>query len=132
VASWCILSLATVDAGNLAVTKRWQGPYGLNRGTQASTWPDKHGFIGGYQTTTKRFVDPAGFEHYVRGVDSKALDAYVDGVLEGKVPNVTTRYLNRGRVAHWDPDKSAVVIEDGAGGTVFTPRVGRTYFDDLK
>jgi pyocin large subunit-like protein len=45
---------------------------------------------------------------------------------------VDTRYLRRGRVAHWDPDKSAVIIEDGAGGTVFTPRDGKTYFDDLK
>ncbi len=43
---------ATVDAANLAVTKRWQDPYGGGRGTAASTWPDKHGFLGGYQNTT--------------------------------------------------------------------------------
>ncbi|MEV6446102.1 RHS repeat-associated core domain-containing protein [Amycolatopsis sp. NPDC051716] len=43
---------ATVDAGNLAVTKRWQDPYGISRGTPPSTWPDKHGFVGGYQNTT--------------------------------------------------------------------------------
>ncbi|MER6792093.1 RHS repeat-associated core domain-containing protein [Amycolatopsis mediterranei] len=43
---------ATVDAGNLAVTKRWQDPYGTSRGTPPSTWPDKHGFVGGYQNTT--------------------------------------------------------------------------------
>jgi pyocin large subunit-like protein len=68
----------------------------------------------------------------VTGVNPKALSAYVDGVLEGKVPNLDVRYLNRGRVAYWDPNKAAVVIEDGEGGTVFTPTDGKTYFDDLK
>ncbi|MEV6644325.1 polymorphic toxin-type HINT domain-containing protein [Amycolatopsis sp. NPDC051371] len=43
---------ATVDAANLTVRKRWQDPYGADRGTPASTWPDKHGFLGGYQNTT--------------------------------------------------------------------------------
>jgi RHS repeat-associated protein len=80
----------------------------------------------------KRSAEPGGFEHFVRNVDPRALDAYVDGILEGQVPNVITRYLKRGRVAHWDPDKSAVVIEEGAGGTVFTPREGKIYFDDLE
>jgi hypothetical protein len=46
------------------------------------------------------------------------------------VPNVEVRYLERGRVAYWDPDKEAVVIEDGEGGTVFTPKAGKSYFDD--
>lgn len=39
---------ATVDSGNLAVSKRRQDPYGLTRGTPPSTWPDKRG----YQMTT--------------------------------------------------------------------------------
>ncbi|WIX85508.1 RHS repeat-associated core domain-containing protein [Amycolatopsis sp. DG1A-15b] len=44
---------ATVDAGSkLTVSKRWQDPYGTSRGTPPSTWPDKHGFVGGYQETT--------------------------------------------------------------------------------
>ncbi|MCU1681798.1 MAG: repeat-containing protein [Amycolatopsis sp.] len=43
---------ATVNAGNLAVSKRWQDPYGTTRGAAASTWPDKHGYLGGYQNTT--------------------------------------------------------------------------------
>jgi predicted subunit of tRNA(5-methylaminomethyl-2-thiouridylate) methyltransferase len=84
------------------------------------------------QHANKRFMDPAGFEHYVKDVHPDALDAYVDGVLEGAVPNLDIRYLERGRVAYWDPDKAAVVIEDGAGGTVFTPTNGKTYLDDLK
>jgi hypothetical protein len=68
--------------------------------------------------------------HYVRGVSQDALGEYVDGVRDGVVPNVEERYLDRGRVAYWDPDKEAVVIEDGEGGTVFTPTGGKAYFDD--
>ncbi|MCO1580769.1 Hint domain-containing protein [Crossiella sp. SN42] len=64
--------------------------------------------------------------HYVRGVDQKALPCYVDGVINGNVPNVETRFLRNGRVAYWDPDKEALVIEDGIGGTVYTPEVERT------
>ena len=42
------------------------------------------------------------------------------------------RYLKRGRVGYWDPDKGAVVIEDPGttGGTVFTPKNGKQYFDN--
>lgn len=68
--------------------------------------------------------------HYVRGVNPNALPEYVDGVIDGQVPNLDVRYLDRGRVAYWDPDKEAVVIEDGDGGTVFTPKDGKAYFDD--
>jgi hypothetical protein len=78
-----------------------------------------------------RFNNPGGMDHYVRGVDQRALGHYVDGVINGHVPNVETRYLRGGRVAYWDPDKGAVVIEEGNGGTVFTPKEGKTYFDDL-
>jgi hypothetical protein len=63
---------------------------------------------------------------------STRYDFAVTLVLEGAVPNVQVRYLNNGRVAYWDPDKAAVIIEDGAGGTVFTPTSGKTYFDDLR
>lgn len=48
------------------------------------------------------------------------------------MPNVEERYLRNGRVGYWDPDKEAVVIEDGDGGTVFTPKEGKAYFDRLK
>ncbi|MFI7657147.1 hypothetical protein ACIBX9_31250 [Streptomyces albidoflavus] len=62
--------------------------------------------------------------HYVRGVAPGAMPEYVDGVITGEVPNVQVRYLKRGRVGYWDPDKGAVVIEDpgATGGTVFTPK----------
>jgi hypothetical protein len=69
--------------------------------------------------------------HFVRGVSEEALPYYVDGVINRKVPNVRERYLDRGRVGYWDPDKRAVVIEDGDGGTVFTPRGGESWFDNV-
>jgi type VII secretion system ESX-1 substrate len=70
--------------------------------------------------------------HYVRGVSQDAMGEYVDGVRDGVVPNVEERYLKNGRVGYWDPDKEAVVIEDGEEGTVFTPKEGKAYFDRLK
>ncbi|RLP94032.1 hypothetical protein EAD98_17810 [Micromonospora sp. CV4] len=69
--------------------------------------------------------------HFVRGVDPKALGYYVDGVINGNVPNVRVRYLRNGRVGYWDSDKRAVVIEDGDAGTVFTPRGGEDWFDNI-
>jgi hypothetical protein len=80
----------------------------------------------------KRFSDPDGLDHYVRGVDPKALGHYVDGVVNGHVPHVQIRYLERGRVAYWDPSKRAVILEEGNGGSVFTPRNGKDYFSDLE
>ncbi len=38
---------ATVKADNLAVTQRWQDPWGVSRGPAPTTWPDKHGYLGG-------------------------------------------------------------------------------------
>lgn len=67
----------------------------------------------------------------MRGVDDGALPYYVDGVINGNVPNVETRYLRKGRVGYWDPAKRSVVIEDGEGGTVFTPKDGKDWFDNV-
>jgi RHS repeat-associated protein len=69
--------------------------------------------------------------HFVRGVHPNAMPEYVDGVINGNVPNVATRYLRNGRVGYWDPDKGAVVIEDGEGGTVFTPKGGYGWFKNV-
>lgn len=80
-----------------------------------------------------RAKDPAGFEHYAKDVNPKALEYYVDGVINGDVPTVLPpKFLERGRVAYWDTDKSVVVIEEGNGGTTFTPREGKTYYDELE
>jgi RHS repeat-associated protein len=43
---------ATINAGDLAVQKRRQDPYGVPRGVTAGPWTDNHGFLGGYQNTT--------------------------------------------------------------------------------
>ena len=39
--------------------------------------------------------------------------------------------VRAGRVGYWDPDKGAVVIEDGDGGTVFTPKGGYNWFKNV-
>lgn len=75
-------------------------------------------------------MDPGGMDHYVRDVNPGALGHYVDGVLEGVVPGAESKPLLRGRMAYWDPDKKAVVVEEGSGGSVYTPREGRSYYDD--
>ena len=70
--------------------------------------------------------------HYVSGVSPQDLPGYVHQVLDGEVPGVETRYLSGGRVGYWDPAKQAVVIEDGDGGTVLTPKEGYDYFEGLR
>jgi hypothetical protein len=70
--------------------------------------------------------------HYVSGVSPQDLPGYVHQVLDGEVPGVETRYLSGGRVGYWDPAKQAVIIEDGDGGTVLTPKEGYDYFEGLR
>ncbi|MEW2505680.1 RHS repeat-associated core domain-containing protein [Amycolatopsis sp. NPDC047767] len=41
----------SVTQGTLQPTKRYTDPFG-NARAETSTWPDKHGFVGGYQDTT--------------------------------------------------------------------------------
>jgi hypothetical protein len=83
--------------------------------------------------------DQGATDHYVKDVPRAQLPQYVDNVLNGKIPGIDPkndiRYLDRGRVAYWDPNTGAVVIEDPGsdhGGTVFTPTEGRDYFEDLE
>ncbi|MGI4896784.1 MAG: hypothetical protein ACRYF3_16900 [Janthinobacterium lividum] len=79
-----------------------------------------------------RFMDPDGLDHYVRDVKPEDLAKYVDDVINGHNPGIETKYLKRnGRIAYWDPEKGAVVIEDpvNEGGSVFTPEDGKDYFD---
>ncbi|GGP06586.1 hypothetical protein LDL08_16750 [Nonomuraea glycinis] len=63
--------------------------------------------------------------------DHSQLDWLLGNLQKLLVPNVRVRYLERGRVGYWDPGKRAVVIEDGNGGTVFTPMGGETWFDEV-
>jgi len=69
--------------------------------------------------------------HYVRGVHPDAIAHYVDGVLEGKVPNVVVKHLRNGRIGYFDPDKSAIVVENGESGTVFTAARGVKMLESL-
>jgi hypothetical protein len=68
--------------------------------------------------------------HFVRGIHEGALPYYVAGVINGDIPNIETRFLRNGRVGYWDHDKEVVVIEDGDGGTVFTPTRGYNCFQN--
>jgi hypothetical protein len=71
--------------------------------------------------------------HYVSGVHPENVNKYVSDVLKGKIPGQKVRYdLRNGRVAYWDPGKGAIVIEDGEGGTVFTPKDGYESFKNLR
>ncbi len=45
-----------------------------------------------------------------------------------------TKNLKHGKTAYWDDATQSVVVRDPShidGGTVFKPRAGRKYFDDL-
>lgn len=56
-----------------------------------------------------------------------------DGVINADAPTVLPpRFLERGRVANRDTDENVVVIEEGSGGTTFTPREGKTCCDELE
>lgn len=84
-----------------------------------------------------RFSEGA-LDHYVSGIPNDQLSTYVHNVMEGNIDGIDTRYgLDNGRVAYYDQETGAVVIEDPGtphGGTVFSPsdgNNGRTYFNDL-
>lgn len=133
-----------VESGEAETTGRETGLEELPEGTARRSLREER--VLETDTRDKVVVEPAAKEivrhadqralkgdgdHYVRGIRNEDLVYYVDGVLDRQVPNVETKYPGGGRVAHWDPDKQALVIEDGDRGTVFTPKNGRDYFDDL-
>ncbi|WP_367127232.1 RHS repeat domain-containing protein [Saccharothrix sp. HUAS TT1] len=49
-------AMCSVDASTLAVTKRYQDPFGVVRGAPPGWWPDRHGFVDGVR-------DPGGTVH---------------------------------------------------------------------
>lgn len=77
---------AAVTASSLAVTKRWQDPYGNQRGP-VNPWPDQHGFLGDT-------VDDTGLTH----VDNRDYDPStgrfmtVDPVLDNSDPQQMNGY----------------------------------------
>ncbi|TDV48680.1 RHS repeat-associated protein [Actinophytocola oryzae] len=93
-------STASVKASDLSMSRRYLDPYGNSRGTQPSSWPDKHAFIGGYQDTTSlvhigaREYDP-----------STGRFSTVDPVLDPADPQSWNGYAYAGNnpVDHSDP-----------------------------
>ncbi|OLR91853.1 RHS repeat-associated core domain-containing protein [Actinokineospora bangkokensis] len=93
-------STATVKASNLAVTRRYQDPYGNTRGTAPSSWSDKHTFIGGYQdTTTLVHVGAREYDPTIGRFTS------VDPILDPDNPQSWNgyAYANNNPVDHADP-----------------------------
>ncbi|MGW5723225.1 RHS repeat-associated core domain-containing protein [Amycolatopsis sp. NPDC003865] len=80
-------TLTVIAAATLVATARFSDPYGNTRGTPPSSWPDKHGFIGGYS-------DTSGLVHLgVRDYDpSLGRFISVDPVLDQKNPQQWNGY----------------------------------------
>ncbi len=90
----------TITQGTLQPTKRYTDPFGNARGT-TSTWPDKHGFVGGYQDTTG--LTHLGAREYdsATGRFTKA-----DPVLDPAVPQQWNAYAysNNAPATQTDPE----------------------------
>jgi hypothetical protein len=85
------------------------------------------------QHSLARRGQPDGGDHFVYGVEptQQATAQYVDRVLYEEIPT-EQKPLTGGRIAYWDDQRQAIVIEDPNGpGSVFTPSEGKAYFDDL-
>ncbi|SFO06979.1 intein C-terminal splicing region/RHS repeat-associated core domain-containing protein [Amycolatopsis rubida] len=102
---------ATVKADTLAVTQRWQDPYGVSRGPAPSLWPDKHGYLGGYRNTT-------GLTHLGAREYDPALGRFttVDPVLKTDDPQQMNgySYANDNPVGLTDPSGLCPGVPDGA------------------
>ncbi|WP_406642537.1 RHS repeat-associated core domain-containing protein [Amycolatopsis sp. WGS_07] len=102
---------ATVKADNLAVTQRWQDPYGVARGPVPSLWPDKHGYLGGYRNTT-------GLTHLGAREYDPALGRFttVDPVLKTDDPQQMNgySYANDNPIGLTDPSGLCPGVPDGA------------------
>ncbi|MFJ9782540.1 polymorphic toxin type 24 domain-containing protein [Amycolatopsis sp. NPDC101161] len=111
---------ATVDAANLTVSKRWQDPYGTNRGTPSPTWPDKHGFLGGYQNTTG--VTHIGARDY-DPLTGRFMTA--DPVLDTSDPQALNAYSygNNSPVSYSDPTGMVLQI-DGRPAYIGSAAIG--------
>ncbi|HVK22812.1 MAG TPA: polymorphic toxin-type HINT domain-containing protein [Actinokineospora sp.] len=90
----------SISASTLAVTKRFQDPYGNIRGAAPSLWPDRHSFIGG-------FLDTTGYVHLGAREYDPALGRFltVDPILDLADPQSWTgyAYANNNPVDHSDP-----------------------------
>jgi hypothetical protein len=73
------------------------------------------GAIGG---KSDHHIEDSHFHGHVR---------YVDDVRNGEIP-MESHFLNQGLIAHWDADRTMVVIQHGDSGPVFKPSDGESYF----
>ncbi|MFD0200196.1 MULTISPECIES: RHS repeat-associated core domain-containing protein [Saccharothrix] len=95
-------ALRAVDAATLAVTKRYQDPFGVARGPLPGSWPDRHGFIGGVQ-------DPGGTVHLGAREYDPALGRFtsVDPLLDENNPQQWNGYAYA--------DNNPVTLSDPTG-----------------
>ncbi len=105
-------STASIMASNLSVTRRYHDPYGNLRGAAPLSWPDKHGFIGGYQDTTN--LVHIGAREYDPSIGRFTA---VDPLLDLTDPQSWNgyAYANNNPVDHSDPTG---LFCDGCTGTV--------------
>ncbi|WP_158104182.1 RHS repeat-associated core domain-containing protein [Amycolatopsis pretoriensis] len=107
----------SITQGTLQPNQRYTDPFGNVR-AQTSTWPDKHGFVGGYQDTTglthlgARDYDP------VTGRFTK-----VDPVLTPDLPQTLNAYAyaNNSPVTESDPSGLSACHSMGSDGLLCNP-----------
>jgi len=126
----------SVDASSLAVSRRYQDPYGNARGAAAPSWPDQHGYLGQpadpatglsllgarhYDSLTGRFlsVDPileAGDHTQMNGYAYSGDDPVTQSDPTGLfIPNdptlkyidPRTQYMFNNGLSFWTPDAQA-------------------------
>ncbi|WIV60944.1 RHS repeat-associated core domain-containing protein [Amycolatopsis nalaikhensis] len=107
----------SITQGTLQPNQRYTDPFGNVR-AQTSTWPDKHGFVGGYQDTTglthlgARDYDP------VTGRFTK-----VDPVLTPDLPQTLNAYAyaNNSPATESDPSGLSACYSMGSDGLLCNP-----------
>ncbi|UUV28308.1 polymorphic toxin-type HINT domain-containing protein [Amycolatopsis roodepoortensis] len=102
-----------ITAGTLTPTQRYMDPFGNPRGPAPSTWPDKHGFVGGYQ-------DATGLTHLGAREYDPAIGRFTktDPVLDPAVPQLWNpySYANNSPVTMTDPSGMSACFHMGEDG----------------
>ncbi|MEU0792394.1 RHS repeat-associated core domain-containing protein [Amycolatopsis sp. NPDC005961] len=107
----------SITQGTLQPNQRYTDPFGNVR-AQTSTWPDKHGFVGGYQDTT-------GLTHLgARDYDpTTGRFTKVDPVLTPDLPQTLNAYAyaNNSPVTESDPSGLSACHSMGSDGLLCNP-----------
>ncbi|SDZ19920.1 intein C-terminal splicing region/RHS repeat-associated core domain-containing protein [Amycolatopsis xylanica] len=108
----------SITAGTLQVTQRFTDPFGNSRDAVPPGWPDKHGFVGGYQDTT-------GLTHLgARDYDpSTGRFTKADPLLNAEVPQEWNAYAYAGNspVSLTDPSGMSTCHHMGEDGLYCPP-----------